>query len=154
VTTETACEAASGRLGQPRHRARALAVQMLYQGEVGGLTVAVLGETFWTQLPEEAEGLSPEARAFATELARGTAAHIAELDPLISKAAANWRLERFQVLDRIVLRLAVYELRHQPDTPPRVVINEALELARTFGTEESVRFVNGVLDAIHLRLQS
>lgn len=133
---------------KPRHRARELAVQMLYQAEVGRLDVAALEDTFWGQVPEQIAGLPAEARAFALRLAVVTAAHVAEVDPLIAEAAANWRLERMNVLDRIVLRLAVYELRHEPDTPPRVVINEALELARTFGTDDSVRFVNGVLDAI------
>ena len=153
MTVEAARSEAGGRVGEPRHRARELAVQMLYQLEVGGLTDAAIAETFWTQVPDAAAGLSPEARAFATELARGAAAHAAEIDPLIVEAAANWRLERLHVLDRIVLRLGVYELLHQPGTPAPVVLNEALELVRTFSTTESVRFVNGVLDAIQRRLE-
>jgi len=125
---------------------------MLYEGEVGGLSVEDLADTFWTQVPEEAAELSPEARAFATALAVGVSEHLDELNVLIVEALVNWRLERMHVLDRIVLRLAVYELCYQPDTPAKVVINEALELARNFCTDDSVRFINGVLDAIRLRL--
>lgn len=153
MTVTAARGAAAARVGEPRHRARELAVQMLYQQEIGGLTGAAMAEMFWAQVPDAAAGLSPKARAFATELAAGAAAHAAEIDPLITDAATNWRLERLHVLDRIVLRLAVYELLHQPGTPARVVLNEALELARTFSSEESVRFVNGVLDSIQHRLE-
>jgi transcription antitermination protein NusB len=87
-------------------------------------------------------------RAFATHLADGVVAHLAEIDPLITDAADHWRLERMQVMDRLILRLAVYEFLFESDTPSKVIINEALELARTFSADDSVRFINGILDAI------
>jgi N utilization substance protein B len=90
-------------------------------------------------------------REYAATLARGTAERLPELDPLIEAQAEHWRLSRMAVIDRLILRLAVYELKHQPDAPPPVVINEALELARTFSGEDSVRFINGVLDGLMKR---
>jgi N utilization substance protein B len=87
-------------------------------------------------------------RAFATAIVEGTTADVTAIDALIAAHSQHWRIERLAVIDRLVLRVAVWELRHEPDTPPPVVINEALELARRFGTDDSVRFVNGVLDGI------
>jgi N utilization substance protein B len=77
---------------------------------------------------------------------------VADLDPMIVEAAENWRIERMNVLDRLILRLAIYEFLHEPGTPAKVVINEALELARTFSTDDSVRFINGILDAVRRTL--
>ena len=79
---------------------------------------------------------------------------MAAIDALIAAHSQHWRLERLAVIDRLVLRLAVWELRHETETPPPVVINEAIELARRFGTDDSVRFVNGVLDAIRKGLKA
>jgi transcription antitermination protein NusB len=135
-----------------RHRGREAAVQMLYQWEVGQLPLAEI-QRVWSALTEGAEPLSADASSFAASLAEGVIAHVAELDPLISEAAAHWRIERMNVLDRLVMRLAVYEFLHQPDTPATVIINEALELARAFSSEEAVPFVNGVLDGIRRRLE-
>jgi N utilization substance protein B len=135
-----------------RHRAREAAVQMLYQWEVGKVSMFEVGQTFWTNGPSEPERLSDELRRFATRLANGVAGTVNDLDPLIGGAAENWRVERMNVLDRLILRLAVYEFLHEPDTPAKVVINEALELARTFSTDDSVRFINGVLDAVRRSL--
>ena len=86
-------------------------------------------------------------------LATGVADTVANLDPVISDAAEHWRIERMNVMDRLILRLAVYEFLHETDTPSRVIINEALELARTFSNDDSVRFINGILDAIRRRLE-
>lgn len=134
------------------HRGREAALQMLYQWEVGRLSMFEVRQTFWS-LEEESVASVPEpAREFSVRLADGVAAEAAALDALIVEAAEHWRLERMNVLDRLILRLASYELRHEPDTPARVVINEALELARTFSGDDSVRFVNGVLDAIRRTL--
>ena len=92
----------------------------------------------------------PEAaQQFAEHLTSGTIARLPELDTIIERHAQNWRLSRMAVIDRLILRLAVFELLHEPETPPGVVIDEALELARTFSEEDAVRFVNGVLDAVH-----
>ena len=91
-------------------------------------------------------------REFADGLVRGTVERLADADALIASHARNWRIERMAVLDRLVLRLAIYELLAEPATPAKVVINEALELARTFSGEEAVPFVNGVLDAVRKTL--
>ena len=76
---------------------------------------------------------------------------VAELDPMIAEAAEHWRIERMNVLDRLILRLAVYEFLHWPETPAKVIINEALELASSFSGDDSVRFINGILDGIRRR---
>jgi N utilization substance protein B len=135
-----------------RHRAREAAVQMLYQWEVGKMSMFEVGQTFWTHGPMESEPLGGDLRAFATRLATGVAGTVGDIDPLIGDAAENWRIERMNVLDRLILRLAVYEFLHESATPAKVIINEALELARTFSTDDSVRFINGVLDAVRRSL--
>jgi N utilization substance protein B len=134
-----------------RHRAREAALQMLYQWEVGRTPIDEVCRTFWTAGPAGAPP-AESVRAFATGLASGVAAHSAQLDPLIIDAAEHWRIERMNVMDRLILRLGVYEFLHEPDTPARVVINEALELGRTFSADESVSFINGILDAIRRAL--
>jgi N utilization substance protein B len=139
--------AAARSSGQPRHRARQAALQMLYQWEVGRVPIAEVCERFWTESPVDAP-TDDEVRAFATRLADGVAAHLEEIDPIIVEAADHWRLERMHVMDRLILRLAVFEFLYEPDTPGKVVINEALELARAFSADDSVRFINGILDAI------
>jgi transcription antitermination protein NusB len=136
---------------ESRHRAREAAVQMLYQWEVGRASMFDVGQTFWTG-PAVSEPLGEDLQAFATRLATGVAGTVADLDPMITEAADNWRIERMNVLDRLILRLAIYEFLHEPETPAKVVINEALELARTFCTEDSVRFINGILDAVRRTL--
>lgn len=140
-----------GRRRDERHRSREAALQMLYAWEVAGLSGDDLTTIFWREHGEEL-GLSPRGRAFAEQLVRGAARDVTAVDPLIAEAMEHWRLSRLSLVDRLILRLAVYELRHEPDTPAPVVINEALELARTFGSDESVRFVNGVLDGIRRKL--
>jgi len=136
---------------ESRHRAREAAVQMLYQWEVGRASMFDVGQTFWTG-PAASEPFGEELQAFATRLATGVAGSVADLDPMITEAADNWRIERMNVLDRLILRLAIYEFLHEPETPAKVVINEALELARTFSTDDSVRFINGILDAVRRTL--
>ena len=138
---------------ESRHRAREAAVQMLYQWEVGREPILEVVRVFWTHGPSSSQPLPEELRAFATTLADGVAGTVAEIDPMITEAAEHWRIERMNVLDRLILRLAIYEFLHQPETPSKVIINEALELARTFSTEESVRFINGILDAVRKTLQ-
>jgi transcription antitermination protein NusB len=136
---------------ESRHRAREAAVQMLYQWEVGRAPMDEVQRTFWANAPEGTP-LGEDLRAFATTLATGTAVHVAAIDPLITDAAQHWRIERMNVLDRLILRLAVYEFLHEPETPGKVIINEALELARSFSADDSVRFINGILDAIRRTL--
>jgi N utilization substance protein B len=136
---------------ESRHRAREAAIQMLYQWEVGRVSMPEVLRTFWTH-PPDGTPLSEDLRAFATSLARGTVERVGEIDPLIADAAEHWRIERMNVLDRLILRLAVYEFQHEAETPGKVIINEALELARSFSADDSVRFINGILDAIRRTL--
>ncbi len=137
----------------PRHRAREAALQILYQWDVGGSGVDRAADTFFTFQWPNADPPSDELRAFASRLAHDAVGRLEEVDALIAQTAANWRPERMAVLDRLILRMAVCELLRDPETPPAVIINEALELARTFSTEESVKFINGMLDAIRKRIE-
>jgi N utilization substance protein B len=123
----------------------------LYLWEVGGTDPARAIETFFEVHQPDA----PEAmRSFTRELVSGTVQDVSSLDALIQQHSEHWRLERLAVIDRLILRMATWELKHETDTPPAVVLNEALELARTFSTDESVRFVNGVLDSIRKSLST
>ena len=137
---------------ESRHQAREAAVQMLYQWEIGKQSMLEVMNTYWTSGVRPDAALSDDLRQFAVTLTNGVAATVEQLDPMIAEAAENWRLERMAVMDRIILRLAVYEFLHQPETPARVIINEALELARTFSTDDAVRFINGILDGIRRTL--
>jgi N utilization substance protein B len=133
----------------PRRQAREAALQALYFWEVGGTAPDdAIDAVFAEHLPEAADAV----RAFAETLLRGAVASHQEIDALIEKQSSHWRLERLAVIDKSIIRLAVWELQHQPDTPPAVIVNEALELARTFSGDESVKFVNGVLDGIRKSL--
>jgi N utilization substance protein B len=123
---------------------------MLYQREVGRADLAEVFATFPRVQPAAAH---PSVLEAAEALVRGTAGRLAEIDPLIEAQLENWRLERLSVIDRLVLRLAVFELLERDDTPPAVVINEALELARAYSGEAAVKFVNGVLDALRRQLE-
>lgn len=125
---------------------------MLYQWEVGRVSMYDVRDTFWQHDTEALAPLAEDLRAFTAHLADGVVAEVAHLDPIISEAAEHWRLERMNVLDRLILRLAVYEFLHEPETPGKVIINEALELARAFSGDEAVRFINGLLDAIRKKL--
>lgn len=145
----------------PRHRAREAAVQVLYQWEIGRTDVSSAAETFFSLQWADQTPPPDDLRDFATELAHDTVRRIAEIDAIIADTAERWRPERMAVLDRLILRMATAELlRHASgsvrfdDTPPAVIINEALELARTFSTEDAVKFINGMLDAIRRRLES
>ncbi len=133
----------------PRHHAREAALQILYFWEVGRTTPDAALEAYFAEHDPEAP---PAVREYADTLVRGTAGDVVALDEAIATHSAHWRIERLAVIDRMILRLAVWELRHEPDTPAPVVIDEAIELARTFSTDDSVRFVNGVLDAIRKTL--
>lgn len=120
---------------------------MLYQSEVGRASAYEAIQTYWPSHESEPP-ISEPLREFANGLVRGTLARLPEIDGIVAAHAQNWRLERMAVVDRTVLRLGVYELLAEPATPARVVINEAIELARAFSGEEAVPFVNGVLDAV------
>lgn len=131
-----------------RRQARAAALQALYECEVGRLSLSeALGVLDRVGEPDTSE-LDTADRAFAETLARGVLADSAALDERLAQAARHWRVERMATLDRLVLRMAVHEWLALPETPPRVVINEAIELARAFSGEDAARFVNGVLDGV------
>jgi transcription antitermination protein NusB len=125
---------------------------MLYQWEVGRTSVSDVLRTFWLHQESAEAGLPDELHAFAVRLTTGVTDKVGNIDPMIVESAEHWRLERMNVVDRLILRLAIYEFLHEADTPSRVIINEALELARTFSGDDSVRFINGILDAIRRRL--
>jgi N utilization substance protein B len=128
-----------------RRKARECALQMLFAADVAGTRGDELARTFWSEL---ADGdLDPQAREFATKLAIGALAHLTEVDERIRSRAEHWRISRMALVDRNVLRLAVYEFLHEP-TPRTVTINEALEIARRFSSYEATQFINGILDAI------
>lgn len=132
-----------------RRQAREAALQALYFWEVGRAAPEdAIQSVFAEHLPEATDAV----RSFAETLVRGTVAAHQEIDALIEKQSSHWRLERLAVVDKSILRLAVWELQHQPETPPAVIVNEALELARTFSGDEAVKFVNGVLDGIRKAL--
>jgi N utilization substance protein B len=137
-----------------RHRAREAALQILYQWEIGRTDVERASNTFFTLQWPDTTPPADELRTFASELAHETVRRLPAIDPLIAETTERWRPERMPVVDRLILRLASCELLRDPDIPPAVVINEALELARTFSTEESVKFINGMLDGIRKKIQS
>jgi len=129
---------------QKRTKARERAVQALYQLDVAASDLDEALARFWRSF----EPVEREVREQAEELVRGVAAHRHAIDEAIEAASANWRLDRMAKVDRNVLRLAVHELLHRPDVPVKVVINEAIELGKKYGSESSGAFVNGVLDRI------
>ena len=135
-----------------RRRAREAALQILYQWDVGKTDIERAIETFFDLQWADAEPPPDDLRAFASGLARDTVDRLPAIDPLIAETTERWRPERMPVVDRLVIRMAVCELLRDPGTPPAVVINEAIELARTFSTEESVKFVNGMLDGIRKKI--
>ena len=137
-----------------RHRARESALQILYQWEVGRIDVSRAADTYFElQWPDEAAP-EPALRRFASDLARDTVTRLDAIDALIAATAEHWRPERMALIDRLILRMAACEMLRNAATPPAVVINEALELAKTFSSEESVKFINGMLDTIRKKIES
>lgn len=140
--------------------AREMAVQMLYQADLAGssvpeVTAAFDLADFLRERSEQGEpansavsGEAPEAYSYACRLVEGTRGRLDEIDELIRSRAENWRLERMPAVDRNILRLAVYEMLQETDVPKLVIVDEAVELAKRFGSEQSGRFVNGLLDGI------
>jgi N utilization substance protein B len=118
---------------------------MLFAADVAESPAAEVVRAYWADLGDA--DLEPAARDFATRLASGTLAHLEALDERIKSRAEHWRISRMAIVDRNILRLAVYEFLHEP-TPRTVAINEALEIARRFSTYEATQFINGILDAI------
>ena len=127
-----------------RTKARERAVQALYQIDVAATDLEEALSRFW----RSSEPVEREVMEATEELVRGAAEHRREIDEAIESVSANWRLDRMARVDRNILRLAVYELAHRPDVPVKVVINEAIELGKKYGSESSGAFVNGVLDRV------
>jgi N utilization substance protein B len=128
-----------------RRKARESALQMLFAADVAKTRGSVLTSGYWSELGEPT--LDEATREFANNLAVGTLREIEKTDETIRTRAEHWRIERMAIVDRNVLRLAVYEFLFT-DTPHTVVINEALEIARRFSTFEATQFINGILDAV------
>jgi transcription antitermination protein NusB len=127
-----------------RRKGRELAMQMLFQADMGRQNPDEVRKTFW----HAREEVEPDTRGFAEDLFRVATAREAEIDALIEEHSANWKLARMSSVDRNVLRTALAELTGFPGTPAPIVINEALEIARRYSSAESINFLNGVLDAI------
>jgi N utilization substance protein B len=141
----------------PRRRARECALQILYQWEVGRRDVEGAIETFFDAQWPDTDAAPATMRTFAGDLVRETVSRLPAIDALIADTTERWRPERMAVLDRLVLRMATCELVRgavAEETPPpaAVIINEAIELARTFSSEESVKFINGMLDGIRKKI--
>jgi transcription antitermination protein NusB len=128
-----------------RSQCREWALQFLYQGEFSEPPDSTALERFWSHFQDEA---APPA--YLKELVEGVGSHLEELDALIVRYSEHWRLERMTVVDRNLLRLAIYELLYQGEIPPKVVINEAVEMAKRFGSEASGGFINGILDQVRM----
>jgi N utilization substance protein B len=123
---------------------------MLFSYDVTHSSVDELIETYWGEMAEAAE----DVRSFANELVIGTISHLNKIDELIRLRTEHWRITRMAIVDRNLLRLAIFEFLYQPTTPMTVAINEALEIARRFSTHEATQFINGILDAIKRDVES
>lgn len=132
-----------------RTRARELALQFLYQLDLRGPELLEEAKAFF-----RAEEDDKSARDFAAQLVNGVCEHRQELDAVIRGVAQNWEIARMAVIDRNVLRMAAFELFHCPDVPPKVAINEAIELGKRFSTQNSGAFINGILDKIKDKARS
>ena len=125
-----------------RHQARERALQILFQYDIHGKQDIRLDE-FWKQYP-----LHDAMKTFAEELVAGVLTHRKELDTLIGSHATNWKIDRMPIVDRNILRAGCFELLYLPDVPAKVTMNEAIELAKSFGDDEASKFVNGVLNKV------
>lgn len=132
-------------MNRRRTQAREAALQILYFWEVGRAQPITAMDAYFAEHQPDADD---ELKAFAARLVLGTIAEIDGLDRAIERHARHWRIDRLAIVDRLILRMAIWELRHEVDTPPAVVLNEAIELARQFSSDDAVGFVNGVLDAV------
>ena len=133
-----------------RRKAREAALQMMFAGDVDKHDSSVLTADYWNELGDQ--NFDQKTRDFANNLVHGALQNLSTVDDRIRSRAEHWRIERMAIVDRNILRLAVYEFLYE-DTPRTVVINEALEIARRFSTFEATQFINGILDAIKLDLE-
>jgi N utilization substance protein B len=131
-----------------RRQGRELALQLLYELDVRGTgDPGEIADDFWRR-----RTVPDDVRVFADGMVRGTKSHQAKIDELIVRFAEHWDLDRMAVVDRNILRAGIFELLWAPAVPPKVAINEALEIAKKFSTEESTRFINGILDRVRREL--
>jgi N utilization substance protein B len=133
-----------------RRKSRELALQMLFQADMGKQGATEVSRTFWT----ERSTVAKDVRGFAQDLFRIAIDRADEINQIIERHAQNWRMERMAAVDRNVIRAAVAEFLAYPETPKAVIINEALEIARKFSSPESVQFINGVLDSVARELDT
>jgi transcription antitermination protein NusB len=126
-----------------RRKARELALQMLFQYDIAGNEPAMILTTF-----EPLRTVNEETRDFAVRVFAGTVGILEKIDEMIVQQTEHWRISRMAVVDRNIIRMSVYEFLHEPGTPKLVVMNEAIEIAKSFGSEKSGQFVNGILDGI------
>jgi len=133
-----------------RRKSRELALQMLFQADLGKQPVEEVRKTFWKGRGE----VAPEVKGFTEDLFRAAQDRAAEIDKLIENHAENWRIDRMAAVDRNLLRAAIAEFLGFPKTPRAVVINEAIEIARKFSAPESVQFINGVLDSVGKEIEA
>lgn len=133
-----------------RRRAREFSLQILYAAEVGGDSLEKASRI----LAKEDPPVPLEAQQYGFQLANSVLEHKEKVDKLISESSENWDVERFAVIDRIILRMAIVELMTVADVPAKVCINEAVEIAKKFSTENSSRFVNGILDSVAHQLMN
>jgi N utilization substance protein B len=132
-----------------RREGREAAVQFLYQLDLNNRELSATARQFWDLRSAPGAALPPDKmQAFTAELVAGVMEHVSEIDERITRYSANFELHRIAAVDRNILRLAIYEMLFCPDVPPVVAINEAIEIAKRFGSEESGRFVNGILDRV------
>lgn len=128
-----------------RTKAREEALKILYQSEITRRPINAANDYYWVQK----EKFDKTVRVFSNRIVEGVEQRLEEIDTLVSKYATNWQLKRMAIIDRNILRMGVFELLYAEDIPPKVSINEAVELAKKFGDTESSKFVNGILDKIH-----
>jgi N utilization substance protein B len=136
-----------------RREGREAAVQYLYQLDLNGQELTTGVPEFWRLRCAPGTNPPPKTQAYAKELVDGVCSRLAEIDEQIKRLAANYELNRLAAVDRNILRLAIYEMLYCPDVPPVVSINEAIEIAKRFGSEDSGRFVNGILDRVRSELK-
>ncbi len=127
-----------------RRQSRIVAIQILYQIQLSAAPVPIVMERFW-----QSQDTSVELRPFALELVEGTTAHLEAIDTVLQNTSENWKLHRMPVVDLSILRCATYEILYIDDIDPATSINEAIEIAKSYSTPDSPKFINGVLDNIH-----
>lgn len=134
-----------------RTQARQITLQVLYQMDLTGESCREALDNFW--LREEERVIDAEVKNFAAELVKGVKDNLAKIDKNIASYATNWQIKRMAVVDRNILRMGCYELLFRDDIPPKVSINEAVELAKKYSDAESGKFVNGILDKIRIEIE-